>query len=71
MLNELYRITFRKKMYTTLADLQTELDRWVQEYNEVRAHQGRWCYGRTPMQPFLDTTPLAKERVLAAEAIGQ
>jgi hypothetical protein len=52
MFNEFYRITFRKKMYTTLADLQTDLDRWVQEYSEVRAHQGRWCYGKTPMQPF-------------------
>ena len=66
MLNEFYRITFRKKIYTTLTDLQIDLDRWLQEYNEVRVHQGRWCYGRTPRQTFLDTIPLAKEKLLAA-----
>jgi transposase InsO family protein len=48
MLNEFYRITFRKKIYTTLIELQRDLDLWVREYNEVRVHQGRWCYGRTP-----------------------
>jgi hypothetical protein len=24
-------------------------------YDRVRSHQGRWCYGKTPMQTFLDT----------------
>jgi transposase InsO family protein len=66
MLNEFYRITFRKKIYTNLADLQTDVEGWLQEYNEERVHQGRWCYGRTPMQTFLDTIPLAKEKLLAA-----
>jgi transposase InsO family protein len=66
MRNEFYRITFRKKIYPTLGDLQADLDIWLTEYNEVRVHQGRWCYGRTPMQTFLDTIPLAKEKLLAA-----
>jgi transposase InsO family protein len=65
-LNEFYRITFRKKIDSTLADLQTDLERWLREYNEARVHQGRWCYGRTPMQTFLETIPLAKEKLLAA-----
>ncbi len=26
----------------------------------------RWCYGKTPMQTFLDSVPLAKEKMLAA-----
>ena len=29
-------------------------------------HQGRWCFGKTPMQTFLDTLPLAKEKLMAA-----
>src|SRR6201991_3371598 len=29
MLNEFYRITFRKKIYTTLTELQTDLDEWL------------------------------------------
>jgi hypothetical protein len=35
-------------------------------YNEERTHQGRWCYGKTPMQTFVDSIPLAKEKMLAA-----
>jgi transposase InsO family protein len=66
MLNEFYRITFRKKIYTNVADLQTDLDGWLREYNEERVHQGRWCYGRTPLQTFLETIPLAKEKLWAA-----
>lgn len=36
------------------------------EYNTVRTHQGRWCYGKTPMQTFLDTLPLAREKLIQA-----
>ena len=28
--------------------------------NQRRPHQGRWCFGKTPMQTFLDALPLAK-----------
>ena len=66
MLNEFYRVAFRKKIYRTLEELQTDLDTWLQEYNEHRSHQGRWCYGKTPMQTFIDSVPLAKEKMLAA-----
>ena len=66
MLNEFYRVAFRKKIYRTLEALQTDLDAWVQEYNEQRPHQGRWCYGKTPMRTFADSVPIAKEKVLAA-----
>jgi hypothetical protein len=45
MLNEFYRLTFRKKIYTTLAELQTDLAIWLTESNETRGHQGRWGYG--------------------------
>jgi hypothetical protein len=27
---------------------------------------GRWCFGKTPMQTFLDAIPLAKEKMIAA-----
>jgi len=66
MLNELYRVAFRKEIYRTLEELQADLDTWLQEYNEQRPHQGRWCYGKTPMQTFVDSVPLAKEKMLAA-----
>ena len=66
MLNEFYRVAFRKKIYTSLDELQTDLDAWLTEYNDARPHQGRWCYGKTPMQTFVDSVPLAKEKLLVA-----
>lgn len=61
VLNEFYRVAFRKKLYQSLEELQADLDAWIEEYNERRPHQGRWCYGKTPMQTFLDSIELAKE----------
>jgi transposase InsO family protein len=66
VLNEFYRVAFRRKIYTSIEELQRDLDAWLREYNEQRPHQGRWCYGKTPMQTFLDSVPLAKEKVLRA-----
>ena len=54
MLDEFYRVAFRKKIYGSIDELQADLDRWVKSYNEERPHQGRWCFGKTPMQTFLD-----------------
>jgi transposase InsO family protein len=66
LLNEFYRVAFRKKIYRSLEELQADLEAWLQEYNEDRLHQGRWCYGKTPRQTFIDSVPLAKEKMLAA-----
>lgn len=66
ILNEFYRVAFRKRMYTSLNELQADLDVWVREYNEERSHQGRWCFGKTPRQTWNDSLPLAKEKNLAA-----
>lgn len=66
MLDEFYRVAFRKKIYREIEELQTDLDAWMSEYNERRSHQGRWCFGKTPMQTLLDAIPLAKEKIMAA-----
>jgi transposase InsO family protein len=66
VLNEFYRTTFRKKLYHTLDELQSDLDLWLKQYNEERPHQGRWCYGKTPLQTFIDSIALAKEKTIAA-----
>ena len=65
-LNEFYRVAFRKKVYRSTDELQTDLDAWIQEYNEARPHQGRWCFGKTPMQTFVDAMPMTKEKMIAA-----
>ena len=62
ILDEFYRVAFRKKLYKSLEEIQKDLDEWLGEYNEQRTHQGRWCYGKTPMQTFLDSIHLAKEK---------
>ena len=49
VLNEFYRIAFRKKLYASIGELQDDLDLWIKSYNEERPHQGRWCFGKTPM----------------------
>jgi hypothetical protein len=47
-------------------ELQHDLHAWIKEYNEARPHQGRWCFGKTPMQTFLDAMPMTKEKMIAA-----
>jgi transposase InsO family protein len=66
MLAEFYQVALRKKLYHTIAELQADLDQWIREYNTVRTHQGRWCYGKTPMQTFIDTLPVAREKLIQA-----
>jgi hypothetical protein len=62
--NELYDIAFRKKVYTSLEELQADIDVWIDEYNTERPHSGRYCFGKTPMQTFLDWKHLASEKML-------
>jgi transposase InsO family protein len=44
LLDEFYRVAFRKKVYATIAALQAALDEWVAHDIDVRSHQGRWCF---------------------------
>jgi transposase InsO family protein len=66
VLDEFYRVAFRKRIFSSIDELQADLDAWMVEYNEQRPHQGRWCFGKTPMHTFLDALPLAKEKIMAA-----
>ncbi len=59
---EFYSVTFRKKVYTSLEELQVDLDLWMRKYNEFRPHSGRHCYGKTPMQTFMDAKHIAQEK---------
>ncbi len=44
--------------------LQADLDTWIKYYNEERTHSGKYCFGKTPMQTFLDSMPLVREKIL-------
>ena len=63
ILNEFYQVTFRKKIYTTLDELQKDLDDWLQYYNHQRTHQGKMCCGRTPMETLLEGKKIWMEKV--------
>ena len=67
---EFYSVAFRKKLYTTLEELQQDLDDWLREYNEVREHSGKYCFGKTPMQTYLDAAHLAREKMLDRLAVN-
>jgi len=65
--DEFYSTAFRKTLYTSLQQLQADLDRWMEEYNRDRPHSGKYCFGKPPMQTFLDSRPLAWDKVLDRE----
>ena len=62
VLNEFYRVTFRKKIYSDIETLQRDLDEYIVEYNTERTHQGKRCKGRTPMETFIDGKKLFNEK---------
>ncbi|MGI8959236.1 MAG: integrase core domain-containing protein [Bryobacteraceae bacterium] len=64
-----YSVAFRKKLYSSLEQLQTDLDLWLEEYNQQRPHSGKYCFGKTPMQTFLDSRHLAHEKELDRFAV--
>ena len=68
VLNEFYQRAFRTTVYDSIETLQADLDAYLEHYNRERPHQGRWCYGKTPLQTFLDSIPLALEKYHVPEA---
>ena len=61
---EFYQTAFRKKIYSTLEQLQSDLDAWINHYNMERPHSGKMCCGRTPMQTFFESLEMAKNKML-------
>lgn len=61
---EFYAIAFRKKLYQSIEDMQKDLNDWLVYYNTDRTHSGKYCFGKTPMETFLDSLQIAKEKLL-------
>jgi len=64
MKQEFYDVAFRKKLYHTLDELQHDVYTWLKEYNEYRPHSGKYCYGKTPIQTFIESKQIAGEKQL-------
>ena len=62
--DEFYSVAFRKKIYYSLDEIQEDVDHWIEEYNKERTHSGKYCFGKTPYQTFLDSKNLADEKML-------
>ena len=62
VLQEFYQITFRKKVYQSIEELQADLDEWLRHYNTERTHQGKMCCGRTPFQTMIEGKQIWKEK---------
>jgi len=62
--DEFYAIAFRKKIYHSLDEIQEDADKWIEEYNKERTHSGKYCFGKTPWQTFLDSKYLTDEKTL-------
>ncbi len=62
--NEFYASAFRRKLYHSLEQLQIDVDAWMEGYNAERTHTGKYCYGKTPLQTFIESAPLAYAKQL-------
>jgi transposase InsO family protein len=62
--DEFYAVAFRKKIYNSLEEIQEDADKWIEEYNTERTHSGKYCFGKTPWQTFLDSKKLADDKML-------
>jgi transposase InsO family protein len=60
---EFYEVSFRKKLYRTLGEIQTDLDEFMDYYNKKRTNQGRYCQGRTPYETFTEGLGLYQQYV--------
>ena len=47
-------------------ELQTDLDQWIDLYNNKRTHPWKMCRGRTPVQTLQDGIHLLNEKVDAS-----
>jgi transposase InsO family protein len=64
MQEEFYAVAFRKKLYSSLDEMQHDLDEWMKYYNQERTHSGRYCYGKTPMETFQESLILARQKMI-------
>lgn len=65
---EFYAVAFRKTLYTSLEQLQTDLDGYMKRYNEERTNQGKRCQGKTPLETFLGGLDLYQQYVYESTA---
>jgi transposase InsO family protein len=61
VLDEFFSETFRKKLYVSVDELQADLDRRLEYYNNERPHRGCRNMGRRPVETIEPGKKLGKE----------
>ena len=69
--DEFYEVAFRKKLYRSLEEIQTDLDEFMRHYNDERTNQGRYCQGRTPLQTFTEGLDVYRKSVFEENVDGE
>lgn len=67
VLDEFFRETFREKFYTSVEELQEDLDRWLHCYNYERPHRGYRNMGRRPIET-IEAGKIIKEQETLKQA---
>lgn len=65
LLDQCFRVEGRKTWYDDTAQLQADVDRFLEYYNLRRTHQGYRLNGRTPVQALAEALALTFESVAA------
>lgn len=69
ILDEFYKVAFRKTLYTSIEQIQADLDLYMHQYNWERTNQGKRCQGRTPMETFLDSLDTMRDRYFMQKSL--
>lgn len=68
---EFYAVAFRKKLYSSIDELQMDLDDFMRTYNYERTNQGKRCLGRTPYETFLEGIEIYKRKVYNSQSTSE
>lgn len=60
---EFYSVAFRKKLYSSIEEIQKDLDDYMRHYNMERTNQGKRCQGRTPYETFVEGKKIYQQMV--------
>ena len=63
VLDEFFRLTFRKTFYAAIDPLQANLDTWLHSYNYDRPHQGYRNLGKRPFDRIDNYRKLSNEKI--------
>lgn len=58
--DEFYQVVSRIRTYTSMEELQQDLDEWLYDFNNKRAYPEKYCYGRTPYETIQAVKQLEK-----------